>query len=64
MFKILTLLLSISFFESKKYKLINKIDSIIEYSIKEKAFPGAQILVLKDGEEVVNKIMVIIHMIV
>ena len=55
MFKILTLLLSISFFESKKNKLINKIDSIIEYSIKEKAFPGAQILVLKDGEEVVNK---------
>ena len=49
MFKILTLLLSISFFESKKNKLINKIDSIIEYSIKEKAFPGAQILVLKDG---------------
>jgi len=55
MFKILTLLLSISFFESKKNKLINKIDSIIEYSIKEKAFPGAQILVLKDGEEVINK---------
>ena len=55
MFKILTLLLSISFFESKKNKLINKIDSIIEYSIKEKAFPGAQIIVLKDGEEVVNK---------
>ena len=55
MFKILILLLSISSFESKKNKLINKIDSIIEYSIKEKAFPGAQILVLKDGEEVVNK---------
>ena len=48
-------MLSINSFDSKKNKLINKIDSIIEYSIKEKAFPGAQIIVLKDGEEVVNK---------
>ena len=55
MFKILIFLLSINSFDSKKNKLINKIDSIIEYSIKEKAFPGAQIIVLKDGEEVVNK---------
>ena len=55
MFKILIFLLSINSFDSKKKKLINKIDSIIEYSIKEKAFPGAQILVLKDGKEVLNK---------
>jgi len=55
MFKILIFLLSINSFDSKKSKLINKIDSIIEYSIKEKAFPGAQIIVLKDGEEVINK---------
>ncbi len=55
MFKILIFLLSINSFDSKKNKLINKIDSIIEYSIKEKAFPGAQIIVLKDGEEVINK---------
>jgi len=55
MFKVLIFLLSINSFDSKKNKLINKIDSIIEYSIKEKAFPGAQIIVLKDGEEVVNK---------
>ena len=45
-------MLSINSFDSKKNKLINKIDSIIEYSIKEKAFPGAQIIVLKDGEAV------------
>lgn len=55
MFNILIFLLTINSFDSKKNKLVNKIDSIIEYSIKEKAFPGAQIIVMKDGEEVINK---------
>ena len=35
--------------------LISKIDSIISSSIKLNAFPGAQIVVLKDGEEIINK---------
>ena len=35
--------------------LNNKIDSIISSAIKLNAFPGAQIVVLKDGEEIINK---------
>ena len=55
MINVFIFLLSITSFDSKNNSLVSKIDSIIEYAIKEKAFPGAQILVLKDGEEVVNK---------
>ena len=35
--------------------LNNKIDSIISSAIKLNAFPGAQIVVLKDGKEIINK---------
>ena len=35
--------------------LVSKIDSIISSSIKLNAFPGAQIVILKDGEEIINK---------
>jgi CubicO group peptidase (beta-lactamase class C family) len=66
----LNLLLSNSFFSFQKnnenleinninkinLELLNrKIDSIVKYSINNKAFPGAQILVMKDGKKVFNK---------
>ena len=35
--------------------LNNKVDSIISLAIKQNAFPGAQIVVLKDSEEILNK---------
>ena len=66
----LNLLLSNSFFPFEKnndtleinninkinLELLNyKIDSIINEAISLKAFPGAQILVIKDGNKIVNK---------
>tara|TARA_B110000438_G_scaffold128185_1_gene124486 strand:+ start:6439 stop:7743 length:1305 start_codon:yes stop_codon:yes gene_type:complete len=35
--------------------LNHKIDSIVKHSINNKAFPGAQILVMKDGKKIFNK---------
>ena len=55
MLNIIIYLISLLQIDSIHYNLNKKIDSIIEFSIKEKAFPGAQIIVLKDGEKVVNK---------
>ncbi|RPG64005.1 MAG: serine hydrolase [Flammeovirgaceae bacterium TMED290] len=53
---IIIFLLSFNFSLSAQNNILkNKIDSIISLSIKQKAFPGAQIVVLKDGEEVINK---------
>ena len=40
---------------AQKDILKNKVDSIISSAIKLKAFPGAQIVVLKDGEQIINK---------
>ena len=66
----LNLLLSNSFFSFQKnndtleindinkinLELLNrKIDSVINEAISLKAFPGAQILVIKDGNKIVNK---------
>ena len=55
MLNIIIYLISLLQIDSIHYNLNKKIDSIIEFSIKEKAFPGAQIIVLKDGEKVINK---------
>ena len=67
---LLNLLLSNSFFSFQKnndtleindinkinLELLNrKIDSVINEAISLKAFPGAQILVIKDGNKIVNK---------
>ena len=41
--------------ELTQLDLIKKIDSIVEFSIMKKAFPGAQIVILKDGKEILNK---------
>ena len=49
MLNIIIYLISLLPIDSIHYNLNKKIDSIIEFSIKEKAFPGAQIIVLKDG---------------
>ena len=51
MLNIIIYLISLLQIDSIHYNLNKKIDSIIEFSIKEKAFPGAQIIVLKDGEK-------------
>ena len=63
----INLLLCNSFFSFQKKNDINninkinleflnyKIDSIVKHSITNKAFPGAQILVMKDGKKVFNK---------
>ncbi len=54
---IIVFFLCSNFLASSKSKnsLLNDIDSIIFSSIKLKAFPGAQIVVLKDGKEIINK---------
>ena len=55
MLNIIIYLISLLPIDSIHYNLNKKIDSIIELSIKKKAFPGAQIVVLKDGKEILNK---------
>ena len=55
MLNIIIYLISLLPIDSIHYNLNKKIDSIIEFSIKKKAFPGAQIVVLKDGKEILNK---------
>ena len=53
---IIILLLSFNFSLSAQNDiLIKKIDSIMYTSVRQKAFPGAQIVVLKDGKEILNK---------
>ena len=53
---IIIALLSFNFsFSDQNDILKNKVDSIMSSSIRQKAFPGAQIVVLKDGEEIINK---------
>ena len=50
---IIILLLSFNFSLSAQNDiLIKKIDSIMYISVRQKAFPGAQIVVLKDGKEI------------
>ena len=55
MLNIIIYLISLLPIDSIHYNLNKKIDSIIEFSIKKKAFPGAQIVIIKDGKEVLNK---------
>ena len=55
MLNIIIYLISLLPIDSIHYNLNKKIDSIIELSIKKKAFPGAQIVVLKDWKEILNK---------
>lgn len=53
---IILILLSFHFSLFAQNDILNKkIDSIISTAIKLNAFPGAQIVVLKDGDEVLNK---------
>ena len=53
---IILILLSFNFSLFAQNEMLNKkIDSIISTAIKLNAFPGAQIVVLKDGDEILNK---------
>ena len=53
---IILILLSFHFSLFAQNEMLNKkIDSIISTAIKLNAFPGAQIVVLKDGDEILNK---------
>ena len=53
---IILILLSFHFSLFSQNEMLNKkIDSIISTAIKLNAFPGAQIVVLKDGDEILNK---------
>ena len=53
---VILILLSFHFSLVAQNDILNhKIDSIISSAIKLNAFPGAQIVVLKDGEEIINK---------
>ena len=53
---IILVLLSFHFSLSAQNDILNnKVDSIISLAIKQNAFPGAQIVVLKDSEEILNK---------
>ena len=53
---IILVLLSFHFSLSAQNNILNnKVDSIISLAIKQNAFPGAQIVVLKDSEEILNK---------
>ena len=52
---IILVLLSFHFSLSAQNEILNnKVDSIISLAIKQNAFPGAQIVVLKDGKEILN----------
>ena len=53
---LILILLSFQFSLFAQNDILNsKIDSIISSAINHKAFPGAQIVVLKDGEEIINE---------
>ncbi|MAR65472.1 MAG: hypothetical protein CMB83_06085, partial [Flammeovirgaceae bacterium] len=54
--KFILIILSFQFsLYAQKESLKTKVDSIMYSAIRLNAFPGAQIVVLKDGEEVLNK---------
>ena len=53
---IIIILLSSNFSLSAQNDILRKkIDSIMYTSVRQIAFPGAQIVVLKDGKEILNK---------